>query len=143
MELYSYTLNVRRPKTEDEEDYTEDYFSPILPLPMLLELLAEALKQVKPDEIVQNVNIRPECYCKIKVKDSFKEVLGNLVPSEHIFVSKTSIDEITGNTLYHHFVFHEGEWSEGRISSIAVEEVIMPVAKWYSVKRLGLSFEQE
>lgn len=142
MELYSYTLNVRREKIEDKESRT-DYFSPILPLPMLLELLAETLKCVKADEIVQDISIRQDCYCKVKVIDSFKEVLGELVNDDYIPISRTSIDEITGNTLYHHFVCYEGKWHEGSISSVVVEEVIMPVAKWYSVKRLALSFEQE
>lgn len=143
MELYSYILNVRKPNTEDKDGYTEDCFSPTLPLPMLLELLAETLKYVRDDEIVQNINIRQTCYCKVKVVDSFKEVLGELASDEYIPVSETSVDEITGNTLYHHFVYHEGKWSEGRMSSAVVEKVIMAEAKWYSVKRLGLSFEQE
>lgn len=143
MDLYSYTLNIRKPKAEGKEVYTEDHFSPTLPMLMLLELLTETLKHIKADEIVQSINIRQDCYCKIKVIDSFKEVVGELVADEEIPISKTSVDEITGNTLYHHFVCHEGKWSEGRISSIVVKEVIMPVAKWYSVKRLGLSFEQE
>lgn len=143
MDLYSYTLNIRKPKAEGKEVYTEDHFSPTLPMPMLLELLTETLKHIKADEIVQSINIRQDCYCKIKVKDSFKEVLGDLAHSEYVFVSKISVDEITGNTLYHHFVCHEGKWNESRISSTAVKEVIIPVAKWYSVKRLGLSFEQE
>ena len=128
MELYSYTLNVCRPSSEGKDGYTEECFSPILPLPMLLELLSETLKYIKADEIVSSIPIKRDCYCKIKVKDSFKELLGELVTDEYIPISKTSVDEITGKTLYHHFIYHEGKWHEGRISSVVIEDIIIPVA---------------
>lgn len=141
MELYSYTLSVCRAK-----GCIEELFSPILPLPVLLELLAESFKSIKANEIIIRINIKRDCYCKVKVKDSFKKTLGKFVADEYIPISKTSIDEVTGKTLYHHFIFYEGEWREGRISSIVIEDMIMPVINeiaevplpqttlWYSVK---------
>lgn len=115
MELYYYDI-----KAEGRRFPTQVY-SPPRPMALLLEQLSKSTQCLEESgSTCKTIDIRKASCSKLILTAKGQELLGE----EPILVADTSVDEVTGKTLYHHYSLHDGKWSVGRIAEILVDEVI-------------------
>lgn len=130
MELYTYNLSVQYSYGSPTTIYSEP-----LPLPLLLQEIADFNAKLNDKQYpVLECSIQSFPSIKVKLKQSVKELFGNLAP-DLLPISDVSIDEFTGKFLYHHFIYHDGKWHKGSLAEIAIEDIVYygQDAKWLSI----------